>query len=265
MIALVLALVAQEKPKLDPAKEFAAINQQADAAHKELKSFSADVRFQEGEGAGIEAKLRAKRLKGEMWARLDSTAPGRAPSLNVVNQKLTELWPASKEYRRTDYAKRKDQYPVEVFLGWQYQPSKYKPDFDLKLKQLAGKYVEALNPVDPKAKKEAPKADDPFADKKKKFEGETAPKGETPKAETGPDPLQHHVVELVARDPKLKAALGTVFLHVHYKTHMLAQIEVRYPGEDARVLRVSLFNVATGVEHPDREMLVDTRDWTEKK
>ncbi len=255
------AWAAQDRPQFDPAKELSAIHQQAESYHKELSSFSAGVKFVEGENVR-EGKLRAKRIKGDRWGRLDFTsAPSdQAPALNVVNKKLTELWPAATEYRRIDYAKRKDVYPIETLLVWQYQPARLKTDFDLKLVRPAGKYSQG----DSKTSKTPPKADDPMKDRLKDFGGKDDSEGKTPE-KTGPDADVHHLVELTPKESKLRQAIRTILLHVQYKTFTLSEIEMRFAGEGARVLRVGLSHVQTGVEHPDKEILVETREWRERK
>ncbi len=266
LLVLAAPLYAQRTPdqdpynknRIDPAKEFPFINQQADAAIKELKSFGAKMKWHgvdqaAGRDETREGTLKAKRIKGEMWAVLSFPKdPDRCTLRNAVNKKVTELWPETKEFRRTEY--KKEAFPIESLLCWQYLPSKLKDDFDLKLVRLALKYKR----VDAKGDKPP---DDPFGKKAGEFETDQPQTN----AVEGPDPNHHHVVELVPKDKKLKAAISSISLHVHAKTFFLARIDVKQSEDGSRSLQVDLSDVQSGGDYPDAEILISTAEWTARK
>lgn len=246
-----------KKNQIDPAKEFPLINQQADAVLKDLKSLTAKFKIHEvdmtaGKDEACEGTLKVKRLKGDLWGLLE--CPTNDPRLrNIVNKKLTELWPEPKEYRRTEH--KKESFPIEALLAWQYQPSKLKEDFELKLVRIALKYKKG------DAKGEKPPADDPFKKQSDEFEKDKP----TETAGNGPDPTVHHVVELVPKDKKLKSGIVSITLHLHYRTYLLTQIEVKRSEDGARSAKIDLSDAKLGEEIADKDVLIETKDWKARK
>lgn len=253
-----------KKNQIDPAKEFPNILSQAEATVKELKAFSAKaVKFHEidmGQGKDIqfEGSLRGKRIKGEMWALLDLPKdPDQCLQRNVVNKKVAELWPETKEVRRTDFAKGKDAFPIETLLAWQYQPSKYKSDFEIKLVRLALKYKVG------DAKYDKPPTDDPFAKEAEKFEKDKPNMDQT--GGDGPDANVHHVFELTPKDKKLKEAIHSIVVHVHYRSYLYSLIEVKFSEDGSHVLKVSLVEPKPGGDWKDEEIMIKTEGWKTRK
>lgn len=279
-VVMALALLAQGNPQdggiktpdmdpykknqIDPVKEFPNIQVQAEAVMKELKAFSAKaVKFHEidmGQGKDVqfEGSLRAKRIKGEMWALIETPKdPDKCLQRNAVNLKITELWPEAKEFRRTDFAKRKDAFPIETLLAWQYQPTKYKADFEVKLVRLALKYKVG------DAKYDKPPTDDPFAKEAEKFEKDKPNLDQT--GGDGPDANIHHLLELTPKDKKLKEAIHSILLHVHFRSYLLSLIEVKYSEDGAHVLKVSLVEPKPGGDWKDEEIMIKTEGWKARK
>jgi len=246
-----------KKAQIDPAKEFPLINQQADAVLKEMKSMTAKVKFHEidmsaGRDEAREGTLKVKRYKNELWG-LVVCATNDPPLRNIMNKKLTELWPDSKEYRRTEH--KKESFPVEAFLAWQYQPSKLKEDFELKLVRIALKYKKG------DAKGDKPPTDDPFAKQAGEFEKENPSES----VGEGPDPNVHHVVELVPKEKKLKASISSITLHVHFRTYLFAEIAVKRSEDGSRSLAITLSDSKTDVELADKDVVIETTEWKAKK
>lgn len=252
-----------KKNQVDPAKEFPVIQSQAEAVIKDLKVFSAksvtfhEVDMGQGKDIKIEGTLRGKRIKGEMWALLETPKDPACPMKNACNLKVTELWPEPKEFRRTDFSKLKDQFPIETFLAWQYQPSKYKDAFEIKLVRLALKYKVG------DAKFDKPPSDDPFAKKADEFEKDKPAVDQT--GGSGPDANVHHVFELIPKDKKLKANVQSITVHVHYRSYLFSQIEVRYSEDGSHTLTVSLVEPKPGGEWKDEEIMIKTEGWKTRK
>jgi hypothetical protein len=72
-------------------------------------------------------------------------------------------------------------------------------------------------------------------------------------------------VELVPRDKKLKAAILSISLHVHFKTFWIARISVKQSEDGSRSLQVDLSDFQSGGDYPDKDILISTADWTARK
>lgn len=255
-----------KKGQIDPVKEFPTINKQADSVTKATSSYTAKFATHEvNMTAGLDARtagtVKAKRLKGDMWALLEDagSADKKLPAakVQVVNKKVLSVWPEAKEYERVDYTKKKESYAPQIFFGTLYQPAKFGEDFELKIVRLALKYKAG------DGAKEKPPVDDPFANKASDFEKDK-PNPDSGGASSGPDPQVHHVIELTPKDKKLKERMPTITLWVHYQNYAIAQIEIKYSSDGSNTLTIAVSEIKIGADVAEKDIQLDVKDLKER-